>query len=125
MSYTENMNCITVEASADLSASQYEFVDVNADGQLAVVSVKGAKAIGVLQDKPSAKGRPGSVAVRNVCKVAAGAAIDAGDEVIADTTGRAIEKDAADQFVMGTAMQSAGAAGVIIPILVNKYQASA
>lgn len=125
MSYTEKMGCITVEASADLSASQYEFVDVNTDGQLAVVSVKGAKAIGVLQDKPSAKGRPGSVAVRNVCKVAAGAAVDAGDEVVADATGRAIAKDAADQFVMGTAMQSAGAAGVVIPILINKYQASA
>jgi hypothetical protein len=125
MSYTENMDLISVEASADLSASQYKFVDINADGQIAVVATKGAKCVGVLQDKPSAAGRAGAVAVGNVCKVAAGAAVDAGTEVICDTTGRAIAKDAAGQFVMGTARETATAAGDIIAVMITKYQASA
>lgn len=122
MSYTENMTVISAVASADLSASQYEAVDFNSDGQIAVVGTKGAKSVGVLQDKPSAAGRVGVVAIGGVCKVAAGAAITAGVELIVDATGRAVTKDGAEQFVMGTALADASAAGEIIPVKLKSYQ---
>lgn len=124
MSYTEKMDTITGVASADLSASQYEIVDVNSSGKIAVVGTKGAKCLGVLQNKPSASGMPCEVAVGNVAKVAAGAAVTAGSEVISDATGRAIAKDAGRQFVLGTALESAATAGVIIPVLIKRYQAA-
>ncbi|MFA6022426.1 MAG: hypothetical protein WC722_19380, partial [Rhodospirillales bacterium] len=53
---------ITLPAGADLSSYQYCGVYVNSSGQLAV-AVEGTAAIGILQDKPAAAGRPGKVCV--------------------------------------------------------------
>lgn len=124
MSYNESLKTISFPASADMSANQYEFVDVNSSGEIAAVTAKGAKAIGVLQDKPSVAGRVGSVGVEGITKVAVGAAVTAGVEVICDTTSRAIAKDDERQFVLGTALETATAAGNIIAIKLKAYQAA-
>jgi len=124
MSYEENLETITVEAGSDLSAGQYLFVDVASDKQIDVVSTKGAKALGILQDKPAAAGRPGCVAIGGVSKVECGGTIAAGGEVISDDDGAALAKDAVSQFVMGTALEG-GAAGEIIAIRMKAYQVPA
>jgi len=124
MSYEENLETISVEAGSDLSAAQYLFVDVASDGQIDVVGTKGAKALGILQDKPAAKGRPGCVGIGGVSKVECGATIAAGAEVISDDDGAALAKDAVSQFVMGSALEG-GDAGEIIAIRMKAYQVPA
>lgn len=125
MSYENNLTAFTFEAGSDLSASQYCFVDVAADGQVDVVSSKGAKAAGVLQDKPSAAGRAGMVGVVGITKVKVGAAVTAGAEVISDADGKAIATDAADQYIQGTALETSTAANQLIAVLIKHYQRSA
>ena len=124
MSYEENLETISIEAGSDLSAAQYLFVDVASDSQIDVVGTKGAKAIGILQDKPAAAGRPGCIAIGGVSKVECGATIAAGAEVISDDDGAALAKDAVSQFVMGTALEG-GDAGEIIAIRMKAYQVPA
>lgn len=124
MSYEEKLESISMEAGSDLSAAQYLFVDLAADGQIDVVSTKGAKALGILQDKPAATGRAGCVGIGGISKVECGGTIAAGAEVISDDDGAALAKDAVSQFVMGTALQG-GAAGEIIAIRMKAYQVPA
>jgi hypothetical protein len=125
MSNEVNLNKVTMEAGSDLSAAQYKFVSMASDTQVDVVGTKGAVAIGVLLDKPAAAGRAASVAIGGVCKVAAGAAVAAGAEVISDATGRAIATDAADQYILGTAIEAAAAAGNVIAVRLKNYMRSA
>ena len=124
MSYEENLETISIEAGSDLSAAQYLFVDVASDGQIDIVATKGAKSVGILQDKPAAAGRPGCVAIGGVSKVKCGATIAAGAEVISDDDGAALAKDAVSQFVMGSALEG-GDAGEIIAIRMKAYQVPA
>jgi hypothetical protein len=97
----------TLVTGADLSTHQYKFVDVNSSG-LAVLASAGADAHGVVQNKP-ASGRAATVVNRGISKVVAGAAVAAGAQVTA-TTGNKIH---------GTALQAAGGAGEIIPVLLE------
>ena len=124
MSYEETLKTISLEASADLSAAQYKCVDVNTDGQAALVGVKGAKMVGVLQDKPAAQGRVGAVSVEGITKVRIGAAVAKGDEVIADATGRVIPTDAVSQHVLGTALEAGTAVDTVIAVLHKEYKTS-
>jgi len=104
-------------ASADLSTHQYKFVDVNASGQAALAGA-GTRCCGVLQNKPTS----GNVAEINhdgISKVVAGAAVTAGNEVMSDASGRAVTATATNQG-LGIALQSAGAAGVLIPVLLDR-----
>jgi hypothetical protein len=50
----------SLEASTDLSASQYCGVTIDANGQLALPTA-GSKIVGVLQTKPAAQGRAGTL----------------------------------------------------------------
>lgn len=125
MSFEENLETISVEAGADLSAGQYKVVDVAADGQMDLVTTLGAKAVGILQDKPAAAGRPGCVATGGTSKAVAGAAVTAGTEVTVDATSRVITTSAVDQHILGTALESATAAGNIIAVQLKRYQRSA
>jgi len=124
MAYEEKVETISIEAGSDLSTKQYLFVDVASDGQIDVVATKGAKAVGILLDKPAAAGRPGCVAIGGVSKVECGGTIAAGAEVISDDDGGALAKDAVSQFVMGTAL-TGGGAGDIIAIRMKAYQVPA
>jgi hypothetical protein len=124
MSYEESLKCISLPASADLSASQYKLVDVASDGEIAIITSKGAKFAGVLQDAPDAVGRVGAVGIDGVTKVRAGAAVTAGANVIGDATARVIATDATDQFVLGLALETATAADDVIAVLIDKFQTS-
>lgn len=110
--------CISIEASGDLSTKQYLFVDVNSDGQVAVEKSAGAAVVGVLQDKPSAQGRPACVMLSGVSQVVAGAAFAAGARVTVDTAGKAQEATSG-QYIHGTALKAATAADDRVAILLQ------
>ena len=71
MAYEQTLRTIGAPASADLSASQFCFVAVNASGQLALPSA-GGDAEGILQDKPNGVGVYGEVGILGVSKLVVG-----------------------------------------------------
>ena len=116
MAYEQGLRNIGVPASADLSASQFHFVVVNNNGQLALPAA-GGDGDGVLQDKPNAAGIEGEMAIGGVTKVGAGG-VTAGDLIATDNAGKAVTA-AAGNKILGRALAT-GAAGVIIPLLIQQ-----
>lgn len=120
MAYEEALKCITVEAGGDLSSSQYLLMTINSSGQLAATG-DGAKTDGVLQDKPAAAGRAASLGIEGVTKVRAGAAFTAGDDLAADSTGRAVTATTGD-VIAGRALEDASGANVVVSMLLDKQK---
>lgn len=120
---TQNIaHCITLEAGSDLSASQFHFVSVAADGQVDLTGA-GAYAEGVLQDKPNAAGVAARVAIGGVVKVEAGASVTRGAEVASNAAGECVDATTGN-IILGTALE-AGADGEIIEILFHPRGAAA
>lgn len=117
MAYTLDGRNLTLEASANLSTSQYLFVDLGATG-IAVVSTSGAKAVGVLQDKPAALGRAACVQYDGVTKVKAGAVVAVGADIMSNGSGQAITATTG-KVSQGTALEAATAAGDLIAVLLK------
>ena len=118
MAYEQTLRTVGLPASADLSASQFCFVAVNADGNLALPSA-GGDADGILQDKPNALGVFGEVGILGVSKLVVGAAgVTAGDLLTTDTAGKAVTA-ASTNKILGRALAS-GASGVLIPALIQQ-----
>ena len=121
MAYEQTLRTVGVPASADLSVSQFCFTVVNANGQLALPAA-GAVADGVLQDKPNGQGVIGELAILGITKLVAGAAVNAGDPLMANASGQAVTA-AANNFVRARALAAATAAGIIIPaLLIGPYK---
>lgn len=115
-----------LEASGDLSSAQYRFVKMSATAkQVSQCSVDGEAVVGVLLNKPSAAGRAAQVAALGTIPVEAGEAITAGDYIKTDSSGRAAKAEqtstGADvgDFVVGTAIESASAAGDLVTVFVG------
>ena len=118
MAYEQTLRTIGLPASADLSASQFCFVVVNANGQLALPAA-GGDAEGILQDKPNGAGVVGEVGILGVSKLVVGAAgVTAGDLLTTDAAGKAVTA-ASTNKILGRALAT-GAAGVIIPALIQQ-----
>lgn len=107
---------LSFPAEADLSTHQFKFVDLVAAGVNFTASA-GAPAIGVLQDKPDAAGRHGSVMVNGESKVIAGEAVAVGDLIMTDTTGRAATQTGAATHVLGVCTKAAANADEICSVL--------
>jgi len=116
MAIQENIMCITREAGADLSALQFHFVAMSSDGQVDGAT-DGARAIGVLQNKPSAAGLAAEIAFSGTVKVVAGAAITAGDAVASASDSEAITAATGD-VILGVALTSADA-GDLVEVLIG------
>ena len=114
MAYKESQTCVTLEAGADLSANQFHFVTVDADGQLSV-STDGAASVGVLLNDPAAAGRAAEVCINGATRVEAGGDVTAGDFVASNATGECITAGTGD-YILGTALQD-GADGEVISII--------
>lgn len=114
MSTEQAQTCITLEAGADLSAKQYYFVSVSADGQIDATG-DGAQADGVLQNTPEAAGRAASVCVGGTTKVECGGVVTRGGPVASDANGAAVNPASGD-VVLGTALET-GASGSIIEMI--------
>lgn len=130
MSYEESIRSITLKADATIgvftgppgypgSASphggkQYHFVKVTGPATAGLVGA-GAKAVGVLQNKPQKEGAAATVAIRGVTNVVAGEQIAAGAEVEANASGQAITASTGQK--LGVTLQAAGGAGELVPVL--------
>ena len=108
---------MSIPASADLSSNQYYFVELDANGRIGAVDAQGAKAIGVLQDKPAALGRPGSVAFAGISKVVLGGDVTAGNNATSTATGTA-EVASSDDYILGTFLES-GSSGETVSLLLS------
>lgn len=119
MAFEANLRPVSIPASADLSASQYCFVTVDATGKVAVTGA-GLSADGILQDKPAAADRPASVGSTpgQISKCRAGASFTAGDDLTTDSTGRGITATSGD--VKGAkALEDASGADVVVAVLLK------
>lgn len=94
-------------ASGDLSADQYKIVQIDASDELALA---GAGAGGfVLQDKPDAAGKSGTILLGGKGKVKVGAvAVDGGALITSDANGLAITAATTD-VVVGIMLHDAAA----------------
>jgi Uncharacterized conserved protein (DUF2190) len=106
----------TLLAAGDLRTHQFKFVDVDATGRAALAG-NGGRAVGVNQGKPNT-GEAVEIMHSGISKVVAGAAVAAGDEIQSDATGRAVTATTTNQRI-GVALQAAGAAGVLISVLLR------
>lgn len=113
----QNLTLLTMEAGQDLSAKQYYFVTVAADGQIDPTG-DGAEADGVLQNAPSAAGYAATVAVAGISQVVAGAAITRGASIASGSAGKAKTATSGNR-VLGKAMDAAAADGDIIRVLLK------
>lgn len=80
---------ISLEASADLSASQYCFVKQDTNGRAAVAAAASDAVIGILQNKPKALGQMAEVVVVGVSKVVSSGTIAVAAAIGTDSTGKA------------------------------------
>ena len=102
----------TYVAGSNLSAAQFKFVALAADGEVDVAGA-GARAIGVLLNQPAA-GNAATVVMTGKVLVEAGDSITAGDELAADADGNAVTATT-DDIVMGYALED-GVDGQIVAI---------
>src|SRR4051812_4788269 len=91
MAYEVGAQSISVPASADLSAKQFYFGTIDANGQVATTGA-GLAADGVIGDKPAAQGRPCAFYATPgmVVRVMCGAAVANGESLDTDANGKAV-----------------------------------
>jgi hypothetical protein len=126
MAFEQNLHPVALPASGDLSAAQFKFTDVDSNGRLVIPTIQGQRALGVLQDKPNALGIQGEMGVvSQITKLRAGAAFNAGAELMSDSSGRAITATGSG-LVIAIALEAATAADVYVAaLLVGPYPTSA
>lgn len=116
MAYELGNQAISVPASGDLSAKQFFFGTIDANGQVAVTGA-GVAADGVIGDKPAAAGRPCALFTQpgQVVRVMCGAAVAAGALLEADANGKS--KTQAAGKILAKALAAGAGDGSIIPAL--------
>lgn len=116
MAYEEKLETVTMLAGADYSdgSAHFRFVKLTSTpGTFVRCSVAGEDADGICQDEPGSA-HASCIAIGGISKVVAGAAITAGAKITTDDQGRAVTATTG-AAVLGTAIQDAAAAGIIIP----------
>ena len=106
MSVMQSRDNRTFEAGGDLSAAQFKFVTLAADGQVDVTASAGGNAIGVLLNNPAVAGYAATVCVSGDVMVEAGGTITAGDQIQSSATGTALLAATGD-VVLGYAREDA------------------
>jgi hypothetical protein len=112
---------ISLEAAADLSALQFTFVKLDANGKAAAAAAATDIPIGVLQNKPTS-GQAATITVVGVTKVDSGAALNEADLIGTAADGQAVALVAGTdttKYVVGQMITATGAAGVIGTAVVN------
>lgn len=112
MAVMENIETRSYVAGSDLSAHQFGFVSLAADGEVDATG-DGAEAAGVLLNNPTAGGAA-TVAYSGVVMVEAGATVTRGGNVASDAAGKAVNAATSD-IILGKARE-AGVDGQIIAI---------
>lgn len=122
MAFSDGMNTVTLVAGQDLSAKQFYFVSVSADGKIDPTG-DGASADGVLQNDPAADGRAAEVAIGGIVKVMCGGVVTRGGNVASDASGTAVDAATGD-VILGKALET-GATGSVISIIFQPRGAAA
>ena len=113
--YEENLKTISGEAGSDLSAKQYHFVTMAADGQYDATG-DGAKADGILQNDPSVAGQAATIGIDGVSKLVVGGAVTAGDDVSSNAAGRGVSATTTGDIILGRALTGASSNGQLIAL---------
>lgn len=112
---------VTLVAASDLSSSQYKFVKLNSSGEAAAIAANTDRAIGVLQNAPTA-GQEAEVLVVGGTKLVAGEAIAEGAVLSTTSAGKADSitvGSATTQYILGTALTEVSNDGEIFTAVVN------
>ena len=119
MAYQQAQTNITLKAGADLSAKQYFFVKIDANGD-AVLAGNGENAIGVLQNAP-ASGEAANIAVAGVSKVIIGdtTSLDSGVGISSDANGKATLGVSTD-FALAILIEDTTANDDVVSCLIQK-----
>lgn len=133
MSYEESLKSISLDADASLgiftgvpgqpgsavpnTGKQFCLVKLTGAHQVGLAVAGSDDVVGVLQNKPQGPGHAATVGFHGVTNVFSGAAIAAGDELVADATGRAVPGAAGGSGRRLLAVGIAAAAGELIPAL--------
>lgn len=122
MSTHNQLNGVTLIAGSAISRSR--FVTVAADGKLdytgaTTIAADGVSAEGAAADEDAlVVALPAGIAI-----VECGAAVTRGLQVMSDSTGRAINLvGGAGTYIQGRALDTGGAAGVMIRVLMSVHQ---
>ncbi len=122
MAHNEQLQSLSYEASADLSANQFRLVSLDANGRVQQAGAN-AQCVGVQQNKASALGNATEVGFSGRAKIVAGAAVAIDDQVESDATGRAITATGVgDHEVQGRALTAASAAGELVEVLLERSE---
>lgn len=80
---------LSKEAGADLSAKQYHFVKLDANGRVVAIAAATDRPIGILQNKPTALGQAAELMCDGVSRLVGGGNVAKGDLLSTTATGRA------------------------------------
>jgi len=122
MAYEIPGTTLSLEASGDLSASQYKFVKLDTNGRVVVCTGVTDKPIGILQDKPGALGRACQVMVSGVSKVQGDANLTKGDQVGTSADGQAaayVPGTDTTKYIVGEVLEDNSAAAGLATIAFN------
>ena len=119
MAYQQAQTNITLKAGADLSAKQYFFVKIDANGD-AVLAGNGQNAIGILQNAPT-EGEAANIAVAGVSKVIIGdtTSLDSGVVISSDANGKATLGVSTD-FALAILIEDTTANDDVVSCLIQK-----
>ncbi len=105
-------------ASADLSTHQFKFVKQSGVKTVTVCAATTDIPTGVLYNNPTS-GQAAQVAIAGKVKVICGAAVTAGQEVMSDTSGRAITATGSGNRSKGVAQTTTTTAGELVEVLLD------
>lgn len=105
---------LSKEAGADLSAKQYHFVKLDANGRIIAIAAITDRPIGILQNKPTALGQAAEIMCDGVSRLVGGANVAKSDMLGTSATGRAVAIVAGTdvtQYALGTILDDSDADG--------------
>ena len=132
MSYEESLRSVSLDADASLgiytgvpglpgsadpnTGKQYCFVKVTGAHQVGLCTAATDVIAGILQNKPQNVGMAATIGFAGISNVIAGAAVNAGDKVAPDGSGRAVTDATNGRCV---ALASTTTVGAVIPVLIR------
>jgi hypothetical protein len=111
MAGTENLECVSIPAGADLSALQFTAVKYGTGKQVVQAAAATAPIVGILQNKPTS-GQTAAVAISGIAKAKAGGVWAAGDALTATTGGALIATTTNNHHIVGYAHEIAASGDI-------------
>ena len=122
MAYQEALRPVSLPQESSLHGSEHLFVKLNSSGRVEVCGA-GDDSVGVLDvGSVGPQGSACCVSIAGVAKVVAGAAVNAGAVVMADSSGRAVTASGSGVHHLGRCLKGCSNAGELIQVLlISQY----